>query len=315
MTHPASALTPRLALLLLVPPLMWAGNALLGRVLSGTVTPLTLNALRWVAALLLLLPLGGALLLDGRRRAEVLARWRPLALLGGLGIGAYNACQYTALQTSSAINVTLIASSGPLWMMLIGIAVYREHPRPVQWLSAALSATGVLTVLLRGELQALRQLHLVPGDLWMLLAALCWSFYSWQLARPPAPLAGAQRPAWTWAEALLVQVLFGLVWAGGGALLEQAAGATPAPGVPPVGGLALAAAVLFFGVGPSVLAYRAWGVGVAAVGPALAAFFGNLTPLFAALMSTLWLGEPPKAYHAVAFACIVGGIWLSSRRG
>jgi hypothetical protein len=30
-----------------VPPLLWAGNALIGRLLSRQVPPLTLNLLRW----------------------------------------------------------------------------------------------------------------------------------------------------------------------------------------------------------------------------------------------------------------------------
>ena len=44
-----------------------------------------------------------------------------------------------------------------------------------------------------------------------------------------------------------------------------------------------------------------------------AGVFSNLTPLFAALLSTAFLGEPPRAYHAAAFALIVGGIVVSSR--
>jgi drug/metabolite transporter (DMT)-like permease len=53
---------------------------------------------------------------------------------------------------------------------------------------------------------------------------------------------------------------------------------------------------------------------VAQGGPALAAFFNNLTPLFAALMSALVLGEAPHPYHAVAFVLIVGGIAVSTPR-
>jgi drug/metabolite transporter (DMT)-like permease len=53
---------------------------------------------------------------------------------------------------------------------------------------------------------------------------------------------------------------------------------------------------------------------VAEGGPALAAFFNNLTPLFAALMSALVLNEAPHLYHAVAFVLIVGGIAVSAPR-
>ena len=74
------------------------------------------------------------------------------------------------------------------------------------------------------------------------------------------------------------------------------------------------AALAFVAIGPSILAYRCWGLGVALGGPALAAFFANLTPLFAALLSALLLGETPRAYHAAAFVLIVAGIAVSARR-
>jgi drug/metabolite transporter (DMT)-like permease len=46
----------------------------------------------------------------------------------------------------------------------------------------------------------------------------------------------------------------------------------------------------------------------------VAAFFLNLTPLFAALMSAAFLGEAPHWYHAVAFVLIVAGIVVSAKR-
>jgi drug/metabolite transporter (DMT)-like permease len=46
----------------------------------------------------------------------------------------------------------------------------------------------------------------------------------------------------------------------------------------------------------------------------MAGFFSNLTPLFAAIMSTFFLGDMPQIYHVVAFSLIVSGILVSSRR-
>jgi drug/metabolite transporter (DMT)-like permease len=48
------------------------------------------------------------------------------------------------------------------------------------------------------------------------------------------------------------------------------------------------------------------------VGTNIAGFFANLTPLFAAVMSSVLLGEHPEVYHAVAFALIVAGILAAS---
>ena len=79
-------------------------------------------------------------------------------------------------------------------------------------------------------------------------------------------------------------------------------------------GWPLAGALLYIALGPSLTAYLCWGAGVRRVGPSTAGFFANLTPLFAVLLSGLVLREPPRLYHALAFALIVGGIVVASRR-
>ena len=53
---------------------------------------------------------------------------------------------------------------------------------------------------------------------------------------------------------------------------------------------------------------------MATAGPAVAAFFANLTPVFAALLSAALLGELPRWYHGVAFLLIAAGIAVSSRQ-
>ena len=303
-------LNPRLSLMLTLPPLMWAGNAVVGRLLVGSIDPLWLNAARWALALALLWPLGHRVWTSAAGRAQVRQRWPYLAALGLTGVGAYNALQYLALQTSTPLNVTLIAASSPVWAMAIGAAFYGVRPHRAQLLGAALSLAGVAVVLARGDWAALQRVQLVPGDLLMLLAILSWCVYSWWLARPPPSLRGAQRPAWHWAEFLCIQIAMGLAWATAGAGLGEWLQPHPAPihWTP-----WLLAALIYVAIGPSLIAYRLWGLGVAEAGPAVATFFGNLTPLFAALLSAALLGEWPQPFHGLAFALIVAGIVVSSR--
>ena len=303
-------LTPRLAGMLSLPPLLWAGNAVVGRLAIQSLSPLWLNVGRWSLALLLLLPLGWRVFASPARRAEISARWPHLALLSLTGVGAYNALQYLALKTSTPLNVTLIAASSPVWMLAIGAAWHGVRPRRSQLLGAALSLIGVAVVLARGEPAALLRVQFVPGDLLMLMAIFSWCVYSWLLARPPAALRGAARPAWHWAEFLCIQIALGLVWATAGA----GVGEWLQPGLAPVVWTPwLLAALVYVAVGPSLIAYRLWGLGVAEAGPTVAAFFGNLTPLFAALLSAGLLGEWPKPFHGLAFALIAAGILVSSR--
>lgn len=299
-----STLTPRLVLLLTLAPLLWAGNSVIGRALVGSVGPAALNAMRWGLAFGLLLPLGWRAF---RRPGAIRQRWVHLGLLGLLGVGSYNVLQYLAVQTSTAINVTLIASSSPVWMLLLGACFYGETVKPRQWAGAVLSLIGVGFVLARGSLDTLLHIRFVAGDLCMLLAVALWAVYSWLLARPPKSMRGAARPSWDWAEFLAVQVLFGALWASLFAGIEAMALPIPTAWSP-----GLIAALLYIALGPSLVAYRCWGAGVATVGPAVAAFFSNLTPVFAALLSAAMLGELPQWYHAAAFGLILAGIFVSS---
>ncbi|HWJ95000.1 MAG TPA: DMT family transporter [Telluria sp.] len=294
-------LTPTNALLLTIPPLLWAGNAVVGRLLQGLVPPVTLNFLRWVLAGLILLPLAGWVLWP---RSGLWTQWRRFAVLGLVGVGCYNALQYLALKTSTPLNVTLVGASVPVFMLGVGALLFGHRPSRRQYLGAVLSIAGVLVVLSRGDLDVLLNVHLVPGDLYMLLATLSWSIYSWLLIR-----AGVQPHIRTdWAAFLLAQIAFGLGWSGLFAAGEWALGAPPIRW-----GWPLAAGLAFVAIGPAVVAYRCWGLGVQRMGPNVAAFFSNLTPLFAALMSAAFLGEWPHLYHAIGFVLIVGGILVSSR--
>jgi drug/metabolite transporter (DMT)-like permease len=234
-------------------------------------------------------------------------RWPYLLAIGVLGVGAYNSLQYLALVTSTPMNVTLVASSLPVWTLLVGAVCYGVRPSRREVLGGALGLAGVALVVGRGSWQTLIEVRFVPGDLYVLLAVLGWAVYTWMLARPPAHMQGERRPPWGWADLLLIQTLFGLM---GSALFfagEQWAGAHPIHW-----SWGVVAALLYVSLGASVLAYRCWGLGVATGGPALAAFFNNLTPLFAAVLSVLLLGELPQAYHAAAFILIVAGIAVSA---
>jgi drug/metabolite transporter (DMT)-like permease len=299
-------LSPSTILLLTVPPLLWAGNSIVGRLVREAVPPMTLNFLRWSIALAILLPLGWRTLAGTPGvLAGVATRWRRYALLGLLGVGMYNSLQYLALQTSTPINATLVASGMPVWMLLIGRLFYGAAIRPRQLLGALLSIVGVLVVLCRGEPAQLLALRLVTGDLYMILATVAWSFYSWMLLEPgDAPALRAD-----WAAFVAVQVVFGLLWSGLFAGTERLLGTHAIAWSP-----AVLAALLFVAVGPAVLAFAMWGAGVRRAGPNIGAFFVNLTPLFTALLSSAFLGELPHAYHVLAFGLIVGGIVVSARR-
>lgn len=295
-------LTPTNALLLATPPLLWAGNAVVGRLVVDIVPPMLLNFLRWAVAFVLLAPLAPWVLRPG---SPIWPGWRRYALLGLLGVGCYNSLQYLALHTSTPLNVVLVASTLPLWMLVLGRLFFGAQVNRAQLAGMLLSIAGVLVVLTGGQWRQLLHLRLVPGDVLMLVATILWAWYSWLLARPDE----SQRLRAEWAALLLAQVTYGVGWSGLFAAGEWAWGTAPVQW-----GWPLAATLAFVAIGPAIVAYRCWGLGVQRGGPALAGVFYNLAPVFAAILSALFLGEWPRPFHGAAFALIALGIWASSRR-
>ena len=280
--------------------ILWAGNAIAGRVLVGSISPISLSAVRWGLAALMLLPFGWKILKPGSALWQNKGRF---LVLGLLGVGSYNVLLYLALQTSTAINVTLIGASMPIWMLFIGAVFYRVRPTLLQMVGAVVSLVGVTVVLTRGEPTSLLSMEVVMGDLLIMLATILWAFYSWMISRP----GKSTERQWPWAEFLMAQVLIGFMWT---MLFEGAEIAT---------GHAFiqlnywtGALIVFVAIGPSLIAYRCWGLGVNGAGPTVAAFFANLIPLFTALLSAAILGDPPQLFHGLAFALIVIGILVSS---
>ena len=300
-TAKRSALTPATIGLLLLPPLVWAGNSILGKLVADMVPPITLNFFRWLLATLLLMPWAWGILLP---RSPLWPLWRRYALLSLLGVGCYNSFQYLALHTSTPINVTLVGSSVPVFMLALGALFFKQRIHPQQLWGAVLSIAGVMCVLGRGDWQTLMRVELVIGDVYILIAVLCWATYSWLVSLPhdPPEIRG------NWAFFLMGQMVFGLVWCAVFTGFEWYYMADPHI----VWGWPLAATLLFVALGPALLAYRSWGLGIQRVGPNVAGFFANLTPLFAAVMSTALLGDAPQLYHAAAFVLIAGGIVVSS---
>jgi drug/metabolite transporter (DMT)-like permease len=295
-------LTPATIVLLTVPPLLWAANVVVARMVSPLVPPMMLNFVRWVLAFLVLLPLAAHIL---RRGSPLWSHMPRYVALGLFGVGCYNALQYLAVRTSTPVNVTLVASSIPVFMLALGTLFFGQPVTRRQVIGAVLSIAGVVVVLSHGDLQHLAQVRFVPGDLYMLLATASWALYSWLVARPGDPPEIRS----DWAAFLMAQLVPGLAWSGLFAAGESVVGSQPI-----IWGWPLVAALAFIVLGPAIFAYRCYGLGVQRVGPAMAAFFSNLTPLFAALFSALFLGEPPHLFHAAAFLLIVSGIIVSSRR-
>ena len=294
-----SALT---AFYLTTAALMWAGNAIVGKILVQSSSPVLLNTIRWGVTALILLPFAW------RVFGSTSPLWQSskrFALLSLLGVGSYNVLLYLALKSSTPINVTLIGASMPIWAIVIGALFYKEQPNIKQIIGAVISLIGVTVVIVRGELERLIEIEFVAGDLLMVLATILWGAYSWMLSHPKE----STERTWPWSYFLLAQVGFGFCWSLGFAVTEWQLEYSYF-----MWSWSTVFMIIYVIIGPSLIAYRCWGLGVSGAGATVATFFTNLIPLFTAILSTLLLQKPPELFQGVAFALILAGIYLSIQK-
>ena len=178
---PARWLAP---LLLATAALCWAGNHIIARAAVGHIQPWTLNALRWglVSALI------GVFAWRSIRRDAAAMRSRvwTLALLGAVGGGLFGGLQFQAANHTSALNMGVMNSVAPAFIVAAGIAFFRDSVSLRQVFGLVVSLAGVLAIVSRLDPERLAALSFNGGDLLLVFNMALWGGYSACLRlRPP----------------------------------------------------------------------------------------------------------------------------------
>lgn len=286
-------------LLLVPPPLFWAGNFLIGRLVRDTIPPMSLLFWRWVIAAVLLLPFAW----KAMRRDLPLYwqyRWRVLSV-SLAGIVAFNSFVYIGLRSTTASNALLLNSLIPILIVLFAAIFYRQPLKKTQLGGLAASFAGVLIIITQGDISRLTVMDFSHGDLIIFLALISWSFYTlWLRGFPP----NIDRTG-----LMTLQVIIGILVIAPIYQWEQMSGMTV------VWNAGSLAALAYLGVFPSVVAYLLYNIGVARVGAAAAGLSVHLIPVFGVALAVLFLGEHLHFYHVCGIAAIGGGIVLAMRSG
>jgi drug/metabolite transporter (DMT)-like permease len=288
--------TGRAYVLLTLTALFWAGNAILGRLAVGEVSPMALVSLRWLGALCLLVVFAHAQV----RRDWPVIRGRLLfvAVMGATGFTIFNAIFYVAAHWTTAMNIGIIQGAFPVFVLIGAFAAYRTRVAGLQLAGVLMTMAGVAIIASGGELARLAVLALNLGDVLMIAACLLYAGYTLGLSRRP-PVSALSLFTGMACAALVTSLPL--------ALGEAALGRFQWP--TPEGWLILGLVTLF----PSFLSQIFFIQGVALIGPGRAGIFVNLVPVFTSILALLVLDEPFEPFHAVALALVLGGIWLSER--
>jgi drug/metabolite transporter (DMT)-like permease len=296
-TAPGNWLANQPYLLLSITALCWAGNAIVGRLAAGHIPPVTLSFLRWSLALLIILPFAWKHLKHDW--AAIRARLGTMIVLSVTGIGAFNTLQYWALEHTQALNTLLLQSAGPLFVAIWSLILLGVRLTLAQAGGIVLSLTGVLVILLHGDLTALTSIQFNKGDIIFTVALVIFGLYSvLSLKRPE--IHGLSFVGFTFGcgAASLIPLW---IWE----LLSR-----------PVMQLDTAnlLALFYVAVFPSTIAYLCFNRGVQLIGANRAAPFFHVVPVFGSIMAIVFLGERPQLFHIIGFALVLTGVFVASRK-
>ncbi len=284
-------------LLLSITALCWAGNAIVGRLAAGHIPPVTLSFLRWTFAFLIILPFAWKHLKHdwGAIRSHL----GTMIVLSVTGIGAFNTLQYWALEHTQALNTLLLQSAGPLFVAIWSLILLGVRLTLAQAGGIVLSMTGVLVILLHGDLTALTSIAFNKGDIIFTVALVIFGLYSVLTLKRPnihglsfvgftfGCGAACLTPLWIWE--LFSRPVMQLDTAN---LLS----------------------LFYVAVFPSTLAYLCFNRGVQLIGANRAAPFFHVVPVFGSAMAIVFLGERPQLFHIIGFALVLTGVFVASRK-
>jgi drug/metabolite transporter (DMT)-like permease len=276
--------------------LMWSLSIVLGRYIAEAIPPITLSALRWGVASLILLPFAWSYL--KRDRSVIGAHLPILCLLGLIGTTGYAIPSYWGLNYTLAINGLLIQCTMPLAIGLMSYLLVGDRLSLAQIAGIVVSFLGVVVILTRGDPDVLHSISFNRGDLWFLVAVLVFALYGPLLRKRPTMHPISFLAVTAIAGTLIILPL--CIW-------ELAVKPMPAFNLPAI------AVVLYSAIFPSLLAYLCYNRGVQLLGPNPVAALYPLIVVFGSIQAILFLGERPQWFHFVGTVLIVGGVLLATR--
>jgi drug/metabolite transporter (DMT)-like permease len=295
-SHAAARLYQWPSVLLTLTAILWAGNAIAGRLAVGRIAPMQLVFLRWFLVLAVMWPLYGT---------EVRAHWpeiRPrllsISVTAFLGLTGFTALFYLAAHATSAVNMGILQGSIPVVVLAVAFLTHGTKATLLQIVGVLITGLGVVVVATRGMPLSILQMGLNGGDLLVLAGCVFYAIYTVALRDRPA-MSG---PAFF--------TLLALISAIASLPLAVAEALIAGPSLPTWQGWLV---TLYVAIFPSCVAQIFFLRGVDLIGPGRSGVFVNLVPVFTAILAVVLIGEPFALFHGVALALVLGGIWLAQR--
>jgi drug/metabolite transporter (DMT)-like permease len=281
----------------IIPTAIWSGNFVIARGLNEVISPVNLAFFRWATAVLFFLPFALKPLI--KEIHIVKENFFYFAVTAFLGVTVFNTLIYTAGRTTTATNLSLIAITFPVLIVIISRIVFKEKITINKIAGILLVVFGIVLLITKGDFNVLKNLSFALGDLIMLAAAVVFAIYSILLKKKPEKMN---------IFAFQLALFFmGLVFLFPFFLYENIGQSFV---VPEKGTLF---SILYLGIFASLTAFVLWNKAILIIGPSKAAMIYYVLPLFSGLLAFIFLGEEIGRIHFFSFFLILSGIIIANR--
>ena len=153
-----------------------ASNLVIARGGTEFIPPISLAFWRWTCCFLILLPF--TFFYFKKNFNQFKDELIKLFVLGFLGCGICGAFPFLAGETTTIVNMGIIYSSSPIFIIIISGIFFKEKLGNTQYFGILICLLGVVLIIVKANLNLLLNLKFTIGDLWMLGASIGWALYT-----------------------------------------------------------------------------------------------------------------------------------------
>ncbi|WP_426094911.1 DMT family transporter [Flavobacterium sp. DSR2-3-3] len=277
--------------------MLWSVNMVIASGLKGHIPPVGLAFWRWTLAYIVLAPF--AIKSTIKSFKIVKKHIRYLCITAVLGITIFNTLIYFAGKTTSAVNLSLIAISIPLFIVVLSRIIFKEKVSNIKIVGIATIITGVLILISKGSLQAILHINFTIGDLLMLVACFFFAYYTILVRQKP--------------EELTTKVfLFSVFFIGTIVLLpfymyehiyyQKVIFDTKTVLV-----------TAYVGICASLISYYLWNEAIRMIGTSKTALIYYLIPVFSGILAYFFLNQAILPTQIISMAIIISGLFISNK--
>ncbi|MDH5365458.1 MAG: DMT family transporter [Cyclobacteriaceae bacterium] len=275
---------------------LWSGNFIVARGLSDAIPPVTLAFLRWIVAIIIFTPF--AFRQTAKDWKIIKNNISYLIVLSIFGVTVFNTLMYIAGQTTTALNLSLISITFPIFIIVISRIIFLERFTLFKLIGILLVVFGVILIITKGELSTLKDLTFNIGDFWMLLAAISFAAYSILIKRKPKEIGIY---SFQYASFIIGVILLLPFY-----IYEY----LQTPSVEFNSEIIIS--IFYIGICASLIAFIFWNKAILLIGPSKSGMIYYSLPLFSGTLAWIILNEKIGMIHFISGVLIISGILISN---